>query len=242
MRTKIITNSLIGVETQRIKLVYGNLFDARKVMWSSGDEADFKKDGLRDDQVVCGFEVRNPKKDPDKVRLAVWINSKYGAREILPALSRPLIEIYIIEYLPILLIKDNDKIPEEVEVLPLGNLYRECVEFLLDYIDFPEIKRSEKRAGLNCFLRSEIKYEIQFKELGNNSGEEYFTEQENTYHIDLNTDLSDIDVVCVLFHEIIHLFRDRWNFFTFGKNEKIRYKMMPELVEYLYRMYYNQII
>lgn len=240
METRIITDSLIGAETQRIKLVFGDLLDARRVMWSS--EFDFKEDGLRNDQVVKGFKIRNPRRDPDKVRLAIWINSRYKVKEILPALGKPLIEIYLMEYLPILLFKNDDKIPEEIEALILGNLYRECSNFLWEILDFPEINREEKKVGSGCFINSEIKYEIQFKKLGNNSGEEYFTEPDNTYHIDLSNDLGDNDVIWVLFHEIIHLFRDRWNFFTFGKHEKIRYKMMPELVEYLYRMYYNQIV
>ena len=242
MKTKIVRDSLIGAEAQGIKLVYGDLQDARKVMWSSGNVSDFREDNLSNYQVVRGFKIRYPGKDPDGVRLAIWINSRYGAKEILPALGKPLIEIYLMEYLPILLFRKGEKIPEEVEALILGNLYRECSDFLWDILDFPEIDREEKETESKCFINSEIKYEIQFKNLGNNSGEEYFVESENTYHIDLSTELGDNDVVWVLYHEIIHLFRDRWNFFTFEKHEKIRYKMMPELVEYLYRMYYNQIV
>lgn len=242
METRIITDSLIGAETQRIKLVYGDLFDARKVLWSSGDEADFKEDGLNKDQIVKGFKIRHPRKDPDRVRLAIWINSNFEIKEILPSLGKPLIEIYLMEYLPILLFKNENKIPEEVEALILGNLYHECSDFLWGILDFPKINRKKKEVGSGCLINSEIKYKIQFKNLGNNSGEEYFTKSENTYHIDLNTNLEDNDIVWVLFHEVIHLFRDRWSFFTFEKHEKVRQKMMPELVEYLYRIYYNKLI
>lgn len=241
METKIITDSLIGAETQRIKLVFGDLFDARKVLWSSGNELDFKEDGLEINQIVKGFKIKSPKKDPNGVRLGIWINSNYKAEKILPALSRPLIKVYLMEYLPILLFKEGDEIPEEVEALILGNLYRDCSYFLESIIDFPEIKRNNRDNKFECLLDSEIKYKIQFKNLRNNSGEEYFAKKTNTYQIDLNTELSDSDITWVLFHEVVHLFRDRWNFFTYDKYDIPRNKLMPELIEYLYKIFYNRI-
>ena len=52
MKTKIVRDSLIGAEAQGIKLVYGDLQDARKVMWSSGNVSDFREDNLSNYQVV----------------------------------------------------------------------------------------------------------------------------------------------------------------------------------------------